>query len=69
MFGPKVVDSPYKDGLYVVKKLTLLGWRYLDLWDFKSWRRQRVGQYAFWTRCCAGRDRAVMAMTLNRWGV
>lgn len=64
MFKPKVVEMPLHPGKFAVRKLTPLGWRYLDLWNYKTWHRGNT-----WTAYVRGQadiGRAKMALIFNQ---
>lgn len=64
MFGPQVVLDPWNGGMFSVRKLTLTGWKYLDVWNYKTWHKFRGERSSplLWQRCCASKGRAEMAL-------
>jgi hypothetical protein len=62
MFAPKVVQLPKQPGKYAVRKLTLRGWRYLNLHNLVTWHKASSSGFESW--CVSVWNRATMARLL-----
>lgn len=62
-FNPQVIPDPITGKMYSVRKFTLTGWKYLDLWNYKHWFRRKNAM--FFNRCVGGYSRAFIALSYN----
>lgn len=72
MFKPHVIPYTKNHEQFCVRKLTIFGWKYLDLHNYKHWHKPSKSERqarvlgVTWLRCCGSKQRAQMALTFNQ---